>query len=94
MDQLFLLGYVWAFNLFKIPQKVLYIIQNNIILYDTIKKAFIGPKSDRFWIKIGKSFNKIQIVDCRFEILSVDVDFAQIFVVDCRPQSKNVVEST
>ena len=57
-------------------------------------KAYIGPKSDQFWIKIGKSFNKTEIVDCRFENLSVDVDFAQILVVDCRLKSKNVVESS
>ena len=35
-----------------------------------------------------------EIVDCRFDDLYVDVDFGQIFVVDCRQMSKNVVEST
>ena len=45
-------------------------------------------------MKIVKSFKKKLIVDCRFENLYVDVDFAQIFVVDCRPMSKNIVEST
>ena len=35
-----------------------------------------------------------EIVDCRFKDLCVDVDFGQIFIVDCRQISKNVVEST
>ena len=54
------------------------------------------PKRDQFLIKIGKSFNIFMIVDCRFENLyvDVDVDFGQIFIVDCRPMSKNIVEST
>ena len=29
-----------------------------------------------------------------FKIFVVDVDFSEIFVVDCRPNSKKVVEST
>ena len=52
------------------------------------------PKRDKYLIKIGKSFNIFMIVDCRFENLYVDVDFGQIFIVDCRPMSKNIVEST
>ena len=52
------------------------------------------PKRDKFLIKIGKSFNIFMIVDCRFENLYVDVDFGPIFIVDCRPMSKNIVEST
>ena len=56
--------------------------------------AFMKPQSDKFLIKIGNLYNIFEIVDCRFENLYVDVDFAQIFVVDCRPKRKNVVEST
>ena len=36
----------------------------------------------------------LNTVDCRFSDLFVDVDFTQIFVVDCRHNSKKVVEST
>ena len=56
--------------------------------------ALIGPKSEQFWIKIGDSFNIFEPVDCRFQDLYVDVDFAQILVVDCRQNPKKVVEST
>ena len=50
--------------------------------------AFMKPQSDKFWIKIGNLYNIFEIVDCRFENLYVDVDFAKIFVVDCRQKSK------
>ena len=56
--------------------------------------ALIGPKSDQFWIKIGYSFHIYEPVDWRFQDLYVDVDFAQILVVDCRQNRKKVVEST
>ena len=58
------------------------------------KMTFIRPQSDKFWIKKGNLYKFFEIVDCRFENLFVDVDFAQNFVVDCRQNSKNVVEST
>ena len=56
--------------------------------------AFMKPQSDKFWIKIGNVYNIFEIVDCRFENLYVDVDFAQILAVDCRQNTKNVEEST
>ena len=32
----------------------------------------------------------VENVDCRFSKLYVDVDFAQIFVVDCRQKAKKL----
>ena len=50
--QFVLLGCVWENS-----ANVLYTFQDNKKTYEIIKKAFIGPKSDQFWMKIVKSFN-------------------------------------
>ena len=39
--------------------------------------TFMRPQSDKFRIKNGNLYSFFEIVDCRFENLFVDVDFAQ-----------------
>ena len=69
---------------------VLYSFQNDITPCDTL----LNLNNGNIWHFMDLRVTIHEIVDCRFEDLYVDVDFGQIFVVDCRQMSKNVVEST